>query len=151
MLKFKIGIPTVVLIVAAFLIYPPLGFAVLALALFAIGCALLVYGGWLLIPYIPLLAFIWWSWDTIASWGFLGYWGVLGAILIPIILMFERLIDKNTEYLGTAIAIMIWASVAALGFSIEYWHIAKYIWTLMPIVVICMVYGEKSIKENENA
>ena len=146
---FKIGIPGVALIIAAFLIYPPLGFAVLSLALFVLGAGMLLYGGWLLIPYIPLIAFIWWSWDTIASWGFLGYWGVMGAILIPIIIMFERVLDKYTEYMGSVFAVMIWLGIAILFSTIEYWNIAQYVYiALFFIGCICVIAHNKEEKEN---
>ena len=147
-----IGLPGVI-IAGAFVIYPPLGWLLLILGLFVLGIGMLAYGGWLLIPQIPLIVFIWWSWDTIVSWGFLGWWGALGVIIIPLILMCERAIDKGGEHLGTGITVMIWLGIAALFSTIVYWNIAQWVYGalfLFGCILAIAIAEEKENEEKEN-
>ena len=119
---------------------------IVALFFFTVSVYFWVWLIYLLIIYAPLWLFIWFSWDTIASYGFLGYWGILGLLILPLLFV----VDKNLgdhEYHATSIGFMVWAAPPLMYGIYSYWNIAQWILGAM-FFIGCIAFALSSNEED---
>ena len=145
----RVGLPGVILL-ALCAFYPPLIWVVgILIAIFG-GIYGILLGSWMLIPYIPLMVFIWWSWDAITAFGFLGYWGILGLVVLPIFFLIDKALDSR-EYMFTGMSTLIWLAIGSLYSLIAYWDVAKFVLGASFLIGCAYVLIESSKGEKENA
>jgi len=113
---------------------------------FTLSAYLWVRAIYLLILNAPTLLFIWWSWDTIVSYGLLGYWGILGAIIIPSLFVMDKSLGDH-EYQATSIGFMVWATPPLMYGIYSYWNIAQYILGAM-FFIGCIAFALSSNEED---
>ena len=117
-----------------------------ALFFFTVSVYFWVWLIYLLIIYAPLWLFIWFSWDTIASYGFLGYWGILGLLILPLLFVMDKN-QRDHEYHATSIGFMVWAAPPLMYGIYSSWNIAQWILGAM-FFIGCIAFALSSNEED---
>ena len=144
--RYKYAAIIVAIITAAWLKIPGLVFFLGGILAMVAGILMLIYAFWLAILCAPIWLFIWWSWDTIVSYGLLGYWGILGAIIIPLLFGLDKNL-RDHEYQYTSIGFMVWAAPPLMYGIYSYWNIAQWILGAM-FFIGCIAFALSSNEED---